>query len=690
MRLADLPIRTKLLLASGALTAASLFAIVGISLWIMSNTATADAEARARALLGEYARTISGEMEESIAIAQVTAGVVESLVEHGDVNRDMLGAIFAGVTGKNRQLVGMTLAFEPNALDGKDAEFRNHPYSDSTGRFVPYFFNKPDGSIGIEKLVMTKEAGTESWYDMPMAANRSLVTPPYNYPVDGKDVLMTTTSVVIHRDQKPIGIATTDRPLSGISEFVTKLKPFEDGKVMLVGTGGLWIAHQDAALLGKPVEDEAVKTLMQGAARGETANLDIADADGVRQHILAQEVDLPGMKERWLLVMSVPQATLYATVSDARNKMLIAAGANLAAVLALVFFGSGFLARPITRMTQKMRALASGDTSIVVDGIDRKDEIGEMARAVDVFRSHEVERLANEEARERERTVQETRQKAVEDMIARFREASKNMIDQANRASDDLSAVSGELTTSATASQSRADSAKEASLRASANVQSVASAAEQLGASITEIAGQIARTSAMVGEAAQGARAADGKVTALSAAASRIGEIVGLIEAIAQQTNLLALNATIEAARAGEAGRGFAVVASEVKALATQTARATEEISGQISAIQAETDEAAQAIRAIAATMEDVNGFASAIAAAIEQQSASTNEIVSNIDSAASGTGAVANDIAELNAAVVGTNSSAVRVLHASRTVNTLTDKLEEEIDGFLRSVAAA
>jgi len=691
MRLVDLRIRTKLVLAAGALFAASMLAIVASGLWIVTSAATADAEARADALLEEYGLTISEEIGRAIGRALTAGQAVEGLVGHGSVDRDTLGALVTRIVGDSPGLVGMTLAFEPNALDGRDAEFVGHPYSDATGRFVPYFFRRADGSVGVEKLVMTKEAGTEGWYDLPVRENRSLITPPYVYPVEGKDVLMTTVSVVIRRDGKPIGIVTCDLALESVSAFVASLKPFGDGRMMLVGGDDLWIATDDPKLLGKPVEDATVRGLIGGVAGGGTPSVTTDGADGGGQsYLLAGAVRLAGLKERWTLVMTVPEATLHATVTDARNKMLLAAAATLAVVLALVFAGAGMIARPIARMTEKMRALAADDTSITVDGTDRKDEIGEMARAVDVFRRHAVERQAQEAAKERERAEQQARQQVVDGLIARFREAATNMIAQASRASEELGAVSGELSASATESRSRADSAREASIRASTNVQSVASAAEELTASITEIAGQIARTSSMVGTAADDARATNARVAGLSAAATRIGEVVGLIEAIAQQTNLLALNATIEAARAGDAGRGFAVVASEVKTLAEQTSKATEEISGQIAAIQAETRGAVEAIRTIATTMEEVNGFAAAIAGAIEEQSAATNEIGSNIDSAATGTGAVAEDIAELNAAVVGTNASAVRVLDVSRSVNAVTERLETEIDGFLRSVAAA
>ncbi|MDQ0505069.1 methyl-accepting chemotaxis protein [Xanthobacter agilis] len=689
MRLADLSIRTKLVLAAGALCTLSMLVVAGVGLWVSVEAATRDAQARATALLGQYAQTIAGQMSRSITIAQTGALAVEGLLDRNMVDRDALGGVMRRMVGGNPDLVGMTLALEPNALDGKDNAFTAHPYSDATGRFVPYFFHKPDGTVDVEKLVMTKEAGTESWYDKPVRENRSLVTPPYDYPVNGKSVLMTTTSIVIRRGGQPIGIVTTDLPLTGITRFVQTLRPFGDGRVSLVGTDDLWIANDDPDLLGKPVKDATLRSLVDAVKTGGRAEAETADAAGPVS-VMATAVTLPGVSERWVLVMSVPEATLFAAVADIRNKLLLTALVTLAVILALVFFGAEALARPIRRMTEKMRLLANADTSISVDNMDRKDEIGEMARAVDVFRLNAIARREHEAANARAEAERAARQARIDALIGGFRHTATTVIDEVTRAMSDLDTVSGELTGAAETSRLDAASAQQTSQRASGNVQAVAGAAEELSASISEIAQQIARTSQMVAKAADGAGIADAKVAGLAAAANGIGEAVGLIDAIAQQTNLLALNATIEAARAGEAGRGFAVVASEVKELAGQTAHATQEISQHVASIQSETTQAVEAIRTIVTLMGEVEHFATAIAGAIEEQTVATSEISANIESAAAGTGQVAEDIERLNVAVKGTSACATRVLDASRSVGSVAVRLDTEVDGFLEQVTAA
>ncbi|WP_181708108.1 methyl-accepting chemotaxis protein [Chthonobacter rhizosphaerae] len=690
MRIADLSIRSKLVSSTGLLFTLSVVVIAWAGTAIMTSSAERSARSEAEALLNQYSAIISEEIGRAVTTARATALGVEGLLSAGATNRDSLGELVKHTVAGNPAFIGMTLAFEPNALDGRDKDFVGHAYSDAAGRFVPYFFRKADGSIGAEKLIMTKEAGTEGWYDRPLRENRSLLTAPYIYPVEGKDVLMTTASMVIHASGKPAGILTADLALTDVAKFVSTLRPFEVGSVRLVGTDELWIAHGDAALLGKKADDPLTGRILKEAAAGRPVAEVVEDADGAHHFTAATTVSFPGMDERWTLIMSIPESVLVAGAVSARNAMALTAVGTLAVVLLVVWLGARAIARPIQVITDRMRLLAEGDTSTQAEGADRKDEIGAMARAVEVFRLSAIERARLEGLSAEEQTARLRRQEQVDRLIASFRDVSRSLIAGATAATQDLSRVSIELTAVATQSATRAGSARSASSLASANVNSVASAAEELSASIGEIAAQVSKTTRIISQATEGARVSSEKVGTLATAADRIGQVVSLIQAIAEQTNLLALNATIEAARAGEAGKGFAVVASEVKSLASQTAKATEEIAAQVSAIQAATGEAVKAIAGISAVMVDVDHYSAAMASAIEEQGAATGEISQNIESAANRTQTVASDIEDLDTAVRETSASATRVLEAAGTVGRATESLDREIDGFLKSVAAA
>jgi len=345
---------------------------------------------------------------------------------------------------------------------------------------------------------------------------------------------------------------------------------------------------------------------------------------------------------------------------------------------------------PLTNVTTGMSHLSAGETSFDIGGVARGDEIGDMARAVTVFKDNAIERDRLVGDSEKQQQARAKRQQTVEDLIAGFRDEIRALLAEVGGNATQMEETAQALSTVVTQTSTQAGGASAASDVASHNVQAVAAAAEELSSSIEEISRQVQQTSAVVDKATAAARTSDQKVGGLSEAAEKIGDVVELISKIAEQTNLLALNATIEAARAGEAGKGFAVVASEVKELATQTSKATEEISTQISAIQSATEDAVGAIRAITETMGDVSTSTTAIAGAVEEQGASTNEISRNVQQAASGADEVSQNIAGVTEAAGKTSQSADEVLNASRDVSAKTQKLNIVVDEFLQRVAAA
>jgi methyl-accepting chemotaxis protein len=349
------------------------------------------------------------------------------------------------------------------------------------------------------------------------------------------------------------------------------------------------------------------------------------------------------------------------------------------------------ITHPLGRLQRSMGRLAQGDLASEVPETERRDELGEMARAVEVFKRHAVERAGLEaERRAQAEHARQEKQQAMASMADAFERSVGSIVGTVATASTQMETTARGLSKSADGAIRQAATVADASTEASSNVQMVAAATEELSASIAEITRRVSDSSQMANRAVDNARKMDATVRVLSGSAEKIGAVVALIKTISSQTNLLALNATIEAARAGESGKGFAVVASEVKHLASQTAKATEDIASHIEAIQSSTRETVRAIEEIGNDITQMSSVAANIAAAVEQQGAATREIAGNVNQAASKTGDVSKNIAGVTRASGDIGTAANEVLGAAGQLSAQAERLEQEVKNFLLTVKAA
>jgi len=374
-----------------------------------------------------------------------------------------------------------------------------------------------------------------------------------------------------------------------------------------------------------------------------------------------------------------------------RLVVMLAIGGFLLGGALAIFMGRG-ISRPMAAMCKAMRELAGGQFDVVLPGLGRKDELGEMAAAVEEFKMQAVAKA------ERDTAVLDAQNKASASgrrtelirFADEFESAVGNIVANVSASAVQLEASAGTLTRTAETTQNLSGHAAGASEKASNDMQSIAAATEELSASVDEIGRQVQESSRIAEAAVLQARQTDGRIGKLSRAAEEIGDVVKLITAIAEQTNLLALNATIEAARAGDAGRGFAVVASEVKSLASQTAKATDEISTHITSMQGATQESVSAIKEIGETIGRISTIAAAIASAVEEQSSATQEIARSVQNVAQGTGDAAANIMEVNRGASETGSASTNVLDSARTLSSESTRLREELDRFMANIRAA
>lgn len=456
----------------------------------------------------------------------------------------------------------------------------------------------------------------------------------------------------------------------------------------------------DLAMQSAPEDTRrSLRLLQEAAARYSALSRTARDAAfaideivfGLNRKIAGRIDDLlQQLEEKQGDALSLTKAAVQSTTESSMRSIVVIGAVSLGLAVLIAFFVTRGITRPIAGMTSAMGALANGDLTMDVPARANRDELGEMAKAVQVFKDNAIRVTAlEEEQRSAAVRAAADKRQAMETLAAEFEAQVGTVVNGLSNSAGQLQISASSMLSTAEQTSERATAVAAASEQASANVQTVATAAEELSSSIAEISRQVGNSSQIASQAVSDVDQTGRSVETLAEAAQKIGDVVKLISDIASQTNLLALNATIEAARAGDAGKGFAVVASEVKNLASQTARATNEIGGQIAEIQTATDDAVMAMRAIGETIRKMNEIAATIASAVEQQGAATQEIARNVQQAAEGTSEVSQNIIGVNVAANETGVAAGQMKEASSTMGAQADELDGAVGRFLAQVRA-
>jgi methyl-accepting chemotaxis protein len=631
-----------------------------------------------------YGSLVKSEIEGPVFTAKTLSQTIAALMEGSDgFSRDQANHILKKMLMDNPDIPGIFVAFEPNAFDGNDAEFKNAPGHDGSGRFVPYWSR--GGVLNVRPLVSYEDTGkVGSFYHVPLSTGKPFLTEPTTY---SSGVTVADICVPIKVRGQSVGIVGIDFTMDKFADLVKQIKPFGTGYGFLLTNSGVTVAHRSEKIIGKYLEEfnkpqAMIDAVREGRLYTEFGMSLLLGGDAFTVYA---PIKINGVPGPWSLGIGVPMEKVLEHAHDIRNVSMGIGILSLLLLFGVVYYlAATIIIQPLKGITAGLRDIADGEGDLTMRlPVMGRDELGELSTWFNTFMD-KLQAVISDVV---------STSMGVGNSSVSLLEVSKAMASGASETSE----RSNRVAVAADEMNSTTVSVAGAMEQASTNISMVASATEEMTATINEVAVNSEKARGISETAVVQAGKASDKMNILGAAADEIGKVTETITDISEQTNLLALNATIEAARAGESGKGFAVVAGEIKELARQTADATQEIRAKIERIQSVTKDSVVQIKEITTVINDISEISCTIASSVEEQSVATKEIAENISQASQGvnevngniaqsatvSGEISSDIAEVDASARMMTNSSEQVNESAKELTALADQLSTLVGQF-------